>query len=149
MLQLSDSKKIIFKVLFLLICLLTVLFLTKYISSTSFKSDLNAIFSSGENTMKWCPEHVVDFKWNNKALTQVVYEKWQQANYQEVSEKICSIEMTTMTGVASKDLVFTTLVTSYSADGKMADLLWNADKKIFRVQDISFYSNSLISILGL
>ncbi len=118
-------------------------------SSSSFKDGVNQLFASDTSqTMRWCPDHVVDFQWQDTNLAPAAQAKWSQAKPEQIKKAFCSITMDSGKTNASdqlnlSQLQFKPLLLAQSAEAKTALLEWNPESKAFRVQGMLFKSASL------
>ena len=135
--------KFIFRLLFLIFCLAVVILAMQFSSSSSFKDSLNQIFATDIKTLKWCPDHVVDFKWLEKNLKFKGLEKWTMATPKQIEKTFCAVAMEPVNLPNLPQIELHPLVEAQSAEAKTALLEWNPESKLYRVQGMLFKSTSL------
>ena len=135
--------KFIFRLVFLVICLALVILAMRFSGSSSFKDGLNEIFVTDVKTLKWCPDHVVDFKWLEKNLKSKGLEKWSNASPKQIEKTFCAVAMEPVNPPSSPQIELHPLVEAQSAEAKTALLEWNPESKLYRVQGMLFKSSSL------
>lgn len=137
------NAKLIFKVSFLVFCLVLVFLAIKTSKSNTFQDGLNQIFTTDVKIMKWCPDHVVDFNWLEKNFSKKFVDQWVLATPSKIESRFCRIPLES-TEVANFDAIkFKPLLQAQSAEAKTAILEWSPESKLFRVQGITFKSTSL------
>ncbi len=134
------NRKLIFKIVFLLLCLGIVISAMRCSSSLEFKEQIQQIFSSPIQRMKWCPDHVVDFQWQD--TNEVINTKFAKMNSAELKNIFCVMPMEP-TSDSDKNISFKPLLKVQSAEAKTAYLEWNPEAKVFRVQGIVFRSSAI------
>lgn len=137
------QMKIILKVLFLVLCLIAAFGLMRLISSTEFKGNLNDVFTSGGKTMKWCPDHVIDYHWNEHLDSPFIQTEFKNAPAGKIAEAFCSLPIDDFENEALAFKEFEPLLSVQSAEAKGATLEWNSKEKLFRVQGLVFKSKRL------
>lgn len=138
------KSKLIVKVVLLVFSLGMVILAMQLFASSSFKDGVNQMFSADTGkTMRWCPDHVVDFQWQDPNLPQVTQAKWAQAKPEQVRKAFCSVTMDTPDTTDLSQLRFKPLLMAQSAEAKTATLEWSPESKVFRVQGMPFKSTSL------
>jgi chaperone required for assembly of F1-ATPase len=129
------------------ICLAIALSLMNFFSSESFNKDLNDIFAANVKTMKWCPDHTVDFQWMESDASFSEIEKWKTKSADEIKNNFCAISMDA-SEVKSPTKEFKPLLMAQSAEAKTVLLEWNPLEKLFRVQGIIFASQHMADKLN-
>lgn len=132
--------KLLLRVGFLVICLVIALALMNFVSSGSFKKELNDIFTSNVKTLKWCPDHTVDFEWLDSSAA---FQIWKDAKPDEIMKNFCVLTVESFEK-PNADVEFRPLLKANSTEDKVAILEWNSKMQIFRVQGIVFESVSLM-----
>ncbi len=128
----------------LIFSLAAVILAMKLTSSGGFQQGLEQIFSTDTSkTMRWCPEHVVDFKWEATYLPEQSKTKWLGATPEQIKDVFCVITMDASDGLDMSQLQFKPLLLAQSAEAKTALLEWNSESNVFRVQGMPFKSASL------
>lgn len=135
--------KFIFRLIFLVFCLALVIAAMQLSSSSGFKDGLNQIFATDVKTLKWCPNHVVDFNWLEKNMKLKGLEKWMAASPKQIEKTFCSLAMEPVNLPNLPQLELRPLVEAQSAEAKTALLEWNPESKLYRVQGMLFKSSSL------
>ena len=137
--------KLIIKIMLLIFSLAAVILAMKLTSSGGFQQGLSQIFYSTDTskTMRWCPEHVVDFKWEATDLPEQSKTKWLGATPEQIKDIFCVITMDVSDGSDLSQLQFKPMLLAQSAEAKTALLEWNSESKVFRVQGMPFKSASL------
>lgn len=135
--------KLILKVSLLVFCLVIVIAAMKMTSSTSFKQDISQIFATNLQTMKWCPDHTVDFQWLEKNLNAQASSSWSQASSKDIEKTFCAPVMEPVNGVDLAQVEFKPLLLAQSAEAKKAVLEWAPQSHLFRVQGMPFKSARL------
>ena len=138
------KSKLIIKVVLLAFSLGMVILAMQLFASNSFKDGVNQMFSTDTGkTMRWCPNHVVDFQWQDPNLAPAAQTKWSHAKPEQVRKAFCSVTMDTPDGTDLTQLQFKPLLMAQSAEAKTATLEWNPESRAFRVQGMPFKSASL------
>lgn len=137
------KQKLILKVSFLICCLILVVIIMNYSTSIRFKQGLSQFFSESGQTMKWCPEHVIDFKWLEESLTLQAKEKWSHATPKQIQEVFCSVLIEPIENRDLTKIQFKPLLLALSAEAKSALLEWSPESKMYRVQGMPFKSTRL------
>lgn len=135
--------KLILKVSLLAFCLVFVIAAMKLTSSSGFKQEITQMFSTNLQTMKWCPEHTVDFQWLEKNLNAQSNSNWTQASSKTIEKTFCAPVMEPITGVDPAKAQFKPLLLAQSAEAKTAVLEWAPKEHLFRVQGMPFKSARL------
>lgn len=138
------NHKLIIKIVILTFCLAMVAAAMKLSTSTNFKEGIDQLFSMDSGTtMKWCPDHVVDFQWVDPAMPAAFVAKWQSAKPEQIKSRFCAVTMEPLSGPDTAQLQFKPLLLAQSAEAKTALLEWNSELRVFRVQGMPFKSASL------
>lgn len=139
----SMKLKLFLKVSLLAFCLVIVIAAMNLTSSAGFKQDISQIFSSNLQTMKWCPEHTIDFQWLEKNLNAQASSNWSNASSKLIEKTFCSLVMEPVVDVDLAQVVFKPLLLAQSAEAKTALLEWSPQSHLFRVQGMPFKSTRL------
>ena len=135
--------KLILKVSLLVFCLVFVIAAMKLTSSSTFKQEIAQIFSTNLKTMKWCPEHTVDFQWLEKNLNAQANSNWSNASSDSIRKTFCSPVMEPVSDVDMARVEFKPLLLAQSAEAKTALLEWAPQSHLYRVQGMPFKSARL------
>ena len=101
------------------------------------------MFSTNLQTMKWCPEHTVDFQWVEKGLSAQSNSNWAQASSKSIEKTFCAPVMEPITDIDLAQVEFKPLLLAQSAEAKTALLEWAPQSHLFRVQGMPFKSARL------
>lgn len=133
-------QKVFIKVSILFFLLAAVLGASRFLSSTDFKNSVNLLFGlNPTQTLRWCPDHTVDLEWADQNIPA----NWKNASSPDIQKQFCEIDISHPATVISPTVPFKKLLIAHSAEAKTATLEWNPELKLFKSQDMLFFSTIL------
>jgi hypothetical protein len=133
-------QKLFIKVSILFFLLASVLGASRFLGSSDFKNSVNLLFGlNPSQTLRWCPDNTVDLEW----VDQNIPTNWKNARSQDIQKHFCEIDISHPTIAISPTTEFKKLLIARSAEAKTATLEWNSESKLFKSQDMLFFSTIL------
>ncbi len=123
----------------LVVALSMVIYAMGFFSTLKFEKSLTEFFGFDVKPYTWCPEHTVDFQWQDQGIS----EKWKTAAPAAIQAKFCRVALEPIRDVDIQKIVFKPLLKAQSATAQTALLEWNPQTSLFRAQGLPFYSSSL------
>lgn len=132
-------QKVFIKVGILIFALALVVGAMSFFSSNEFKKSISDFFGFDIKTYAWCPEHTVDFEWQDPTVSA----KWKAASAADIQSRFCKVSLSPIQNIDLKKITFKPLLVARSAEAKTVLLEWSPESNVFQVQGLPFYSTSL------